>query len=254
MITPVDIPPELLDKTLPELLKLIFLQKLTGKALDWAKQRIKELWDKKEYGFTPEPVVASGLQEISKSDAYKRMKECIGNHRFLGLIKLGFRVDELNKQGNTIAIAKIKNDVFENHGVEGIRVITMGTTGVLTGIIQYLSDIKIKNNYSQAIVADQFDNIITNWTEITIFHQTEKGQKTLEKSILTFMRNNYNIFFVFSMGSASEQATKLIAQLNKDNIIRKQGYIFTLYRRGEVAGKVMHTWVFQNIKEFKPFA
>lgn len=253
MTIPIDIPPDLLNKTLPELLKLVALQKISGKILDWTYQRLKELWEKREYGFTPEPEVASGLQNISKSDAYKRMRECIGNHRFLGLIKLGFRVDELNEQGNTTAIATIKSNVFENHGVEGIRIITMGTTGVLTGIIQYLSDMKIKNNYSQAIMADYFDNIIKNWMQITIFHQAEKGQKKLEMSIHAFMKANYPIFFVFSMGTASEQATKLIAQLRKDEIIRKNGYTFDLYKRREVAGRVMHTWVFQNIKEFKPF-
>ncbi|MCZ7357484.1 MAG: hypothetical protein O8C66_07880 [Candidatus Methanoperedens sp.] len=253
MIIPADIPPDLLDKTLPELLKLVALQKLTGKILDWATQRIKELWEKREYGFTPEPDVASGLQKISKSDAYRRMKECIGNHRFLGLVKLGFRVDELNEQGNTTAIAKIKSNVFEKHGVEGIRILTMGTTGVLTGIIQYLSDMKLKNDYSQAIMADHFEKIIKNWMQITIFHQAVQGQRTLEKGILTYMKANYDIFFVFSMGTASEQATKLIAQLKKDGIIKKNGYMFDLYRRREVAGRVMHTWVFQNIKEWRPF-
>jgi len=253
MTIPIDIPPEILDKTLPELLKLVALQKLTGKILDWATHRIKELWEKREYGFTPEPEVACGLQKISKSDAYKRMKECIGNYRFLGLIKLGFRADELNEQGNAAAIAKIKTNVFEKHGVEGIRILTMGTTGVLVGIIQYLSDVKLKNDYSQAIMADHFEKIIKNWMQITIFHQTEQGQKTLEKSILTHMKANYEIFFVFSMGTASAQATKVIAQLKKDEIIKKNGYMFNLYSRKEVAGRVMHTWVFQNIKEFKPF-
>ncbi|VVB87334.1 Uncharacterised protein [uncultured archaeon] len=253
MNIPIDIPPELLDKTLPELLKLVALQKVTGKILDWVTQRIKEQWEKKEYGFTPEAEVATGLQKISKSEAYKRMRECIGNHRFLGLVKLGFRAEELNEQGNIAAIAKIKDNVYQKHRVEGIRIITMGTTGVLTGIIQYLSDIKIKNDYSQAIMAEHFESILKDWMQITIFHQAEHGQKTLEKNILTFMKTNYPLFFVFSMGTASEQAAKLIAQLKKDDIIRKNGYTFDLYRRKEVAGRVMHTWVFQNIKEWKPF-
>lgn len=253
MTIPIDVPPELLDKTLPELLKLVALQKLTGKILEWAKQKIKELWDKREYGFTPEPEVASGLQKISKSEAYKRMKDCIGNHRFLGLIKLGFRVNELNEQGNVAAIAKIKDNVYEKHGVEGIRILTMGTTGVLMGIIQYLSDMKIRNDSSQAIMADHFEKIIKNWMQITIFHQAGQGQKALEKNILAFMKANYEIFFVFSMGTASEQATKVIAQLRKDGIINKNGYMFTLYSRKELARRVSHTWVFQNIKEFAPF-
>jgi len=253
MTIPIDIPPDILDKTLPELLKLVTLQKLTGKALEWATHRIKELWDKKEYGFTPEPEVAAGLQKISKSEAYKRIKECIGNNRFLGLIKLGFRAEELNEQGNTASIATIKDKVYEKHGVEGIRILTMGTTGVLMGMIQYLSDMKIKNNYGQAYMADHFEKIIQNWMMITIFHQTGHGQKALENKVLAYMKANYQIFFVFSIGTASDQATKVIAQLRKDGAISKNGYIFNLYSRKELPGRVSHTWVFQNIKDFIPF-
>ncbi len=253
MTIPIDIPPELLDKTLPELLRLVVLQKIVGNVLEWVKQRIKELWDKKEYGFTPEPEIASGLQKISKSEAYKRMKECIGNHRYLGLIKLGFRAEELNEQGNTASIATVKNNVYEKHGVEGVRILTMGTTGVLMGLIQYLSDMKIKNDYSQAYMADHFEKIIQNWMKITIFHQTEQGQRTLEKSIIAFMEANYELFFVFSMGTASGQATKLLAQLRNDGTINKNGYMFTLYSRKELAGRISHTWVFQNIKQFTTF-
>lgn len=112
MTLPIDVPPELFEKTLPEILKYVALQKLTGGALEWAKNRVKELWDKKEYGFTIKPELASELQRISKSEAYRRTKDCIGNNKFLGIIKLGLRIEGLSESGKVALIADIKNDVY----------------------------------------------------------------------------------------------------------------------------------------------
>lgn len=38
MTIPTDVPPDLFEKTLPEILKYVALQKLTGSALEWAKK------------------------------------------------------------------------------------------------------------------------------------------------------------------------------------------------------------------------
>ncbi len=247
-----DLIADLLNKPLPELLQYLALGKLTGEALEWARKRVKELWDKKEYGFTPKPELASDLQRISESEAYKRMKECLGNNDFLGLVKLGLKIEELSEEGRVALISNIKNDVYKKHGVKGVRILTMGSTGVLLGIIQYMSSVKIENNYSQTYMTDLFKKIIEDWTKITIFHKTEQGQKRLETKIISFMNAHYDLFFVFSIGTASDQATKVIANLNKNGTIRKKGYMFNLYSRKEdMIGRVMHTWAFQNLFNFE---
>lgn len=252
MPLPPEVITELLSKPLPELLNWITLGKLTGDALEWARKRVKELWEKKEYGFTLNPELASDLQRISKSEAYKRIKECIGNSNLLGLVKLGLRIEELSDEGKVSLIANIKNDVYKKYGVEGVRILTMGSTGLLMGIIQYLSSIKIENNYSQTYMTDLFNRTLDNWMNITIFHKTEQGQKALEQKILAYMNGHHELFFVFSIGTASEQATKVIATLNNNGTIRKKGYMFNLYSRKEdLYGRVRHTWAFQNLYNFE---
>lgn len=246
-----NIPPELLAKTLPELLNLIVAGKLTGDLIVWANQRIKELFERKEYGFTPEPEFASGLQQVSKSDAYNRMKECIGNHTFLSLVKLALRIEELNDEGRTKIVERTKNEVYKKHGVQGVRVLNMGSTGVIIPIIQYMSDIKLKHDHSQTYMIDIFEKVIDQWKKITIFHKSEIGQKGLEKKIVDYMSAHYELFFVFSIGEASEQAKKAIASLSNSNKIRKKGYMFGLYSRKEdVIGKEWYSWVFKNLYNF----
>ncbi len=253
MTVPIDIPPELFEKTLPDLLKYILLQKLTGGVLEWAKKRVKELWDKKEYGFTIKPELANDLQRISKSDVYKRAKESIGNNnKFLSLIKIGLRIEELSEQGKAALIADIKNDVYKKHQIDGVRILSMGSTGALISIIQHLSNVKMEHNYDQDYMSELFEKIIENWSKITIFHKSEHGSKKLETKIMGYMNTHYELFFVFAIGIAGEQAMKVIASLRNNGMIRNKGYTFKLYSRKEDdVGRSLFTWVFQDLLNFE---
>lgn len=241
---------ELADKTIPEILKLIAEGKLAGDALNWAKKRVAELWAKKEYGFTLEPEVASELQRISRSEVYKRMKECIGKHRFLSLVKLGLRIAELSEEGKVETIAKIKEKVYANYELEGIRILSMGSTGVLEDVVLHLSSIKIKKDYRQVHMAKMFEKILEDWTKMTIFHMTEHGPKELERKIVQFMNNQLELFFVFAIGSAGEQAKRVVATLSNNKSIRKNRYMFDLCSRKEdKVGREMYSWSFVYLKK-----
>ena len=238
-----DLPPDFLTWSLPDLLAYVAAGKISLKA---AKKRIRELWDKKDYGFSPDPQLASELQRISKSEAYKRMKDCIGNHQYLSLIKLGLRFEELSYEGNRHStIDHIKNDVYEKHGPGGINVLTMGSTGVLAAVIKYLSDMKFNQNWEQAYTADKFDTILDEWKEKTIFHKSESGQEPLKKTIVTYMDAHYELFFVFSIGTASGQAKRAIASLNNAEIIREKGYTVKNVKKEDLVGREHYSWVFE---------
>jgi|GEM_PF-1381008 hypothetical protein len=248
-MTPWSPPPDLLQKSLPELLKLYAAGKIAKEGLKWARNRIKELWDKREYGFTPDPELASDLQKVSKTDAYSRMKDCIGKHRLLSIIKLGIKVMELSEEGKGDQINRIRNDVYKKYGTEGVRIISMGSTGVLIGVIQYLSDIKIKHNYDQKFLSDTFEKILAEWTKITIFHKKEDGQRVLESKIIKYMDDSYDLFFVFAAGVAGDQAAKGIASLKKKKEIQRRNYMFSLYERKEdKTGRKLFTWVFEKLE------
>ncbi|MDO9517459.1 MAG: hypothetical protein Q7J10_05340, partial [Methanosarcinaceae archaeon] len=69
--------PELLVMGLSELLTVYYAGKVSKESLDWIRNKVKEILAQKRYGFTPEPKIATELQQITKSDAYRRTKECI---------------------------------------------------------------------------------------------------------------------------------------------------------------------------------
>lgn len=244
-------PPDLYGMSLVELIKLIASGELTKEALDWAKKRVRELWNERKYGFTPDPELASGLQKVGKSEAYKRAKDCIGNHKYLEIIRLGLRIQKLSSEGQVETIGKIKDDVKRKYGIKGIRVLNMGSTGVLINVIQYLSHVKIYHDYGSEVLGEIFEDILEEWNKITIFHESDYGRDTLEKTIIRYMNLNHDVFFVFAAGNAGVQAIKTIAQLDNQNEIRNRNYMISLSNREEdQTGRVLYSWVFRKIEAF----
>ncbi|MBW6469860.1 MAG: hypothetical protein K0A90_01405 [Methanosarcinaceae archaeon] len=53
--------PELLVMELSELLAVYYAGKVSKESLDWIRTRVKEILAQKQYGFTPEPQIATEL-------------------------------------------------------------------------------------------------------------------------------------------------------------------------------------------------
>lgn len=240
-------PPDLLNKTIPQLLSLIQSGYFSKKALEWARKRIQELWQRKEYGFIPNPELASELEVVAYSDKYKRIKDCIGEHRFLPLIKVGINVRKLSIDGKGDDIKRIRNEVYDKHGSEGVKIINMGSTGVLTSAIKYISDLKFAEDYSQEYLAKVFESIVMKWKQITIFHYEEIGREKLKSDIINYMNFSYELFFVFGAGNAGKQAAKVIAEMEDDGEIRSRNYLFDLLSRDQDGrGRDLYSWVFRK--------
>ena len=65
------------------------------------------------------------------------------------------------------------------------------------------------------------------------------------------MNAHLEIFFIFSIGTAGDQAKKAIATLNNDRTIQKKGYMLTLIsRKKDQMGRDHFSWIFRNIYNF----
>lgn len=255
-MSPIIIPPELLGMSPGELLEYLKDCLKTGKIAKELvvviRSQIKLLLAKKRYGFTPDPQMASDLQAISKSEAYKRIADCIGETRYLSVIKLALRIQHLSYTKGSAEISKINHDVSKKHGKNGINILHMGNTGILLPVIKHLSDLKIDGDHNQETMREHFITIIHMWGRSTIFHKTEDGEKVLVRKITGLMGARYEIFFVFGIGTAGTQAATAIASLRKKGTIQSKGYMDQLAVRDEdEKNRVHYGWVF---KELNPFA
>jgi hypothetical protein len=248
---PIDIPPELLTKTVPELLALLNAGKISKDFIGWAGKKIKDSLDKKEYGFTPDVETTTALKNVTKTDAYKRMRECIGPSSYLSVIRISLRIEELSYTAEKTVIDKVRNGVYQKYGDEGITILNMGSTGILVPLIQHLSDIKIQGNCTQEEMLNRFLELVHGWQDIAIFHKTEDGQNNLENKLVQYMNAQYDIFFVFAIGVASEQAKKAISSLSNSGVIQTKGYVLRLVCRERDRKERDHfAWIFKNIYTF----
>lgn len=244
------IPPELYKLTLDQLISVGVVGGYSGSVLVWIKKRVKKKWEEKKYGFTPSPKLAKELEEISKQDQYLRLKEVIGDHWSLHLIKLGLQISNLNAEGKRDAVTKINADVYRRYKKRGVRILTLGSTGVIKDVLEYLSSLKMRENLNQEDMGEEFDMILDNWLKITIFQKGQVTKERLKKEIQHHMGLGQKMFFVFAYGSACVSAMIAIAELNNEHKIREKGYMLFLSRMDtDQSGRDVYSWVYQRISE-----
>ena len=230
-----------------ELLSYVLLAKLSGQLLDYAKKRIKETWDKKQYGFSPSKDEAIILKRISRADVYERLKFCLGQHWSLSLIKVGIYISDLNIEGQQELVEKINEDIFKKYGKRGKRIMELGSTGVIRNIIEYISDLKIRKNYNRDDLIREFENILEDWNRITIFVKSNDTKDDIVNNLKKQIEFKYNLFFVFAFGSASVIAYNAIAQANNEGIISEGKYMFSTRPSISKVGKEVYAWTFELI-------
>jgi hypothetical protein len=254
-MVPIDIPPELLKMSLPGLLEFLKLAaagaagSVSPGVIEWVKQRIKEEWALKKYGFTPDPETAASLKEITNSEAYNRMKDCIGHHsKYLDVIRLGLQIEHLSYNGGDKQIARLKSSVHKTYGREGIAILNIGNVGALIALINHMSQMKVEYEYSEEYLGQYFEEVIKNWKQISIFHQAGHGPEELVSKINLHMDRRIEMFFVFGIGVAGEQASKAIASMNNSKIMQKKGYMMKLMsKKTDIHGRDHFAWVFDLI-------
>ena len=235
---------------LRELLSYINLKKLSGEVLEYAKKRLRELWYKKQYGFTPSKDEATILRQISQTDLYLRLKFCLGQHWSLPLIKVGIYVSNLNKEGQDKLVQQIKDYIFQKYGIRGIRIMELGSTGIIESIIELISDLKIRKNYTREDLVREFENILFEWKEITLF---VKNEHTIDDVIITIKRKmemKKHLFFVFAFGNASKIAMSGIAKANTEGLFSQEGYLFSNKYWINKRGSEIYSWTFESVELF----
>lgn len=232
---------------LQDLLAFIAVTKLTKEAYSYAKNRVKELLDKREYGICPTPKEAERIKDISKSDIYHRLKDCVGkNHWSLPIIKIGLYINELDKKGRSDIIRRNKTDILNRYGQRGIKVMHLGDTGMIRVYISYISTLKLERNLSVSESGKILDEIIDTWDKITVFVKSDQTQKEVSAEICKRLSGRHDLFFVFSSGSANEISTKTIAKLSTTGEIRKKDYTFTSHSYlSEDGTQQSYMWVFE---------
>lgn len=201
--------------------------KLTATQLKKIAQAYKKLQQSKRFGFTPpNEDIAIKLLEIDKSPLFQRIRELIGKHPDLRLIRISLLIEKLNTEGATLLVDQIRSEIYENHGEYGIKIINLGSTGRISFIIDSLEKIKEEYQKSTEELINDYQYMIKKADYITVYVNNEDYIPNIELKICKKMDQRPDIFFVIAAGRASDASMQVIAKLNNKGIIRDKGYLF----------------------------
>lgn len=244
-----EIPPEI--SILPELLKLSIkelidlLKKSPGKFGESIKERLKQLVKSKKYFISLSKEDTTELYKISKQELYKRLERCLVSHWSLNLIALGIYISKLNELDQGELAKQVKSEVHSKYQAKGLKILAMGSTGVIDHVIGFLSDIKTEKNYSFTEMGAIFDRIIERWEEITLFVKSEDSASSIKESCLSYLQKNERLFFVFAYGSAVNATISTIAELNNEG--KLSGYIWDAKMKN-IGSKEVYSCTFESVK------
>lgn len=214
------------------------------KVLEKVEEKIRERWAQGNTGVTRETTLADNLLSVSSQETYLKLRELIGSHWSLSLIKLGMRISVLNDEGKRKAIQEIRRDVYKKHGKKGIRTLNMASTGMIDVVVETLERIKKEENLDQQQTTKQFESLLNEWSNMTIFHRADSSKNELRTRIIEKMNLRFSVFFVFAYGSACVSSEETITELNKEGVFTDRGYAYVFEGKKDASGGTSYTWTF----------
>ena len=248
MSIPIELIEQISSMGIKDLTSLILSGKVAADAVLYIREKIKEKIYEGKYGYVPNGEEAKAIYEVDQKDVYIRLKQCLGGHWALELLRVGIYISRLNDEGKRGVVRKIKDGVFKKYGPRGIKIIDMGATGIIVSVASYLSDRKIRENLNPLDMALEFDKLLDGWDQATVFVKKDDEVTPIYSKILGHM-DKYPLFFIFAYGSAVLKASKAIAKLNNEGKIHDKKYLFFTYPNIDQAGLRNNSWVFQQLPQ-----
>jgi hypothetical protein len=228
--------------------------KVAGTAVyNSVKEKFLKFWNedkfKKDYGFPYSIEDAKEVYAIGQSVSFKTLKECIGNkHWALNFIKVGIRISDLSDKGEREKVDLIRGEIRKTKGLRPINIVNMGSTGAIKGIVNYLDSLRMKE-YSREAIIEEFERIIYDWENVTIFVDKGSNKETIKSRIVDKVDSEIPLFFIFSYGlDASQIAMYSIAELRNEGLIEPNGYILDTQPRFDGVGTIIYMWTLEYCK------
>ncbi len=241
--SPSEIPPEIWKLGLQELINLFKTSK--GKLGEIIKKRIRQVIKSKHYFVSLSEEDTTELYKISKQELYKRLERCLVSHWSMNLISLGIYISKLNELDRGEIAKRVKSEVHHKYQAKGLKILAMGSTGVIDHVIEFLSDIKTDKNYSFTEMGAIFDKIIERWEEITLFVKSGDSIGSIKESCVSYLKKDERLFFVFAYGSAVKATIMTIAGLNNEGSL--SGYLWDAKMKN-IGQQEVYSCSFQSTK------
>lgn len=200
--------------------------KLTKDEFKILSRKFRDSQKLKHFGCTPSDELADKLRKIDSTPEYQRLKSLIGNHSSLKLARIGLYLETLNEQGATLIVNQIRSEIVENMGPESMKILDLGSSGLMSKVIDAVKSLKEELNLFQTDVIKRYEYIVRRMELISIYVKNIDTIPNIKLRIEKKIGQMPEEFFVIASGTASSNTAYAIAQLNVKNVFSDAGYIF----------------------------
>ena len=192
-----------------------FLKSFLNEKID----NLKKFFTINKVGFIPEGIDYSDLQKVKNKATFKQLRFLIGKHRTLSIIMIGLSISSLDKNIKAKIMEEHKSKIYDKHGVAGVSILNLATTGFIEGYIKWLSEYNLKNNPSQLELINIYEKNLIDWSERSIFIQGTMEKEIVFHKIRSKIDIGKDVFFVFASKSAINVTEETIKE--KSEIIAR---------------------------------
>ena len=192
--------------------------------------------------------VLNSINMINQTEDFDSLRKLTGrNYWAIPFFSIGLYVKGLNEKKHDKN--KIKNLTYSisKKGPRALHAFHLAKVGGLSGVISFL---KHKSNLGEKTVREWLDRkIIDHWGKISFFVKKDYTTDAIKRKIKNFMNFNHDVFFVFSYAmEASNKTMTAIAEMNNQQSIRNNDYLFQMHSKKEDSlGVVSYCWSFEKI-------
>lgn len=219
---------------------------LPSELVAWLREKLRNDFDEKRGGVSPEPDLGKNLLEDSNLEDLKRLRDCIGNEPdILDAVRTSFEYKRYSDEGNDRRASDLKQDLHDWYeDKKGIHILHLVTTGALTNLTEWLKKQKEEQGLSEFEAADLFEEQLNKWSQKTIFHKREYPNEELKENIISRMYRDEPLFIVFAGGSILNSTGNAIREMY--NKIERRGYTVESTFDIEGPGKDEGAWIFEK--------
>lgn len=199
---------------------------LSAVVLKKFSEKFKEIQNNKRFGFSPSADLAKRLYKIDKTPDFIKLKKLIGKHYTLRLVRIGLYLESLNEEGAHELVKNIREEIALNEDVRSLKLVSMGSSGILSEVIGILEELSTQYGWSQRELVEEYEYILRTYDDIVLFVSSEVPKDNIKIRINNLMGKFPKIFFVVAAGSAAKHSMVAVAEMNNDNSIRNRGYTF----------------------------
>ncbi len=199
------------------------------KGYESVKSAVRTKFDEKRYAFPPDKEEANLLLQLSNDSSYKQMKLLVPHYKYIDVVRTGLLLERYHKENTSTSkekAANINKQLSKRpNGIFLIKLaILSGQNESFGALLQYLYDLKTKENYSESQLEEKLNENLQAWDlSSKLFNNDNKIEDVIDFCKAKVNEQHREIFLI-GMKHASDMIVSGLDTLNEEKYFERNNY------------------------------